>query len=88
MKLHAVGLRGARDLMPSQISAAWRGAWRWRAPLRWTRAGHVRRALCRAGPDLAGHGGAADPPAQRRHGLTSILVSHDLEETFRWPTMW
>ncbi len=31
MKLNAVGLRGARDLMPSQTCrAAWRGASRWR----------------------------------------------------------
>ena len=37
MKLNAVGLRGARDLMPSPRSpAAWRAAWRWRAPSRWT----------------------------------------------------
>ena len=31
MKLNAVGLRGARDLMPSQISA-WLGGSRWRVP--------------------------------------------------------
>ena len=34
MKLNAVGLRGARDLMPARSPAAWRGAWRWRAPSR------------------------------------------------------
>ncbi len=34
MKLHAVGLRGARDLMPSQLSGGIAGAWRWRAPWR------------------------------------------------------
>ena len=38
MKLNAVGLRGARELMPSRSSrAAWRGAWRWRARSRSTR---------------------------------------------------
>ena len=34
MKLHAVGLRGARDLMPSRFPAAWPGAWRRRVRLR------------------------------------------------------
>jgi phospholipid/cholesterol/gamma-HCH transport system ATP-binding protein len=37
MKLNAVGLRGARDLMPSEISGGMAGGWRWRAPSRWTR---------------------------------------------------
>ncbi len=37
MKLNAVGLRGARDLMPSQISGGMARAWRWRARLRWIR---------------------------------------------------
>jgi ABC-type transporter Mla maintaining outer membrane lipid asymmetry ATPase subunit MlaF len=37
MKLNAVGLRGARDLMPSQVSGGMAGAWRWPARLRWTR---------------------------------------------------
>ena len=38
MKLHAVGLRGTHgsDARPS-FPAAWRGAWRWRARLRWIR---------------------------------------------------
>jgi hypothetical protein len=31
------------------------------------RTDHVRRALCRAGPDLDGRGRQADPHAQRRH---------------------
>ena len=34
MKLNAVGLRGARDLMPSEVSGAWRAGWRWPGPLR------------------------------------------------------
>jgi ABC-type taurine transport system ATPase subunit len=37
MKLNAVGLRGARDLMPSEVSGGMAGASRWRAPSRWTR---------------------------------------------------
>ena len=37
MKLEAVGLRGATERMPGSFPAAWRGAWRWRAPSRSTR---------------------------------------------------
>lgn len=83
MKLHAVGLRGARDLMPSQVSG---GMAR-------------RVALARAialDPDLVMYDepfAGLDPislgTAARlirtlndTLGLTSILVSHDLEETF------
>jgi len=78
MKLHAVGLRGARDLLPSQISG-----------------GMARRvALARAialDPQLIMYDepfAGLDPislgtAAQLILGLTSIIVSHDLEETFR-----
>jgi phospholipid/cholesterol/gamma-HCH transport system ATP-binding protein len=34
-------------------------------------------------PISLGTARTADPPAQRHAGLTSIIVSHDLEETFR-----
>ena len=77
MKLHAVGLRGARDLMPSQISG-----------------GMARRvALARelimydepfAGLDPISLGTAARliRTLNDALGLTSVVVSHDLEETF------
>jgi phospholipid/cholesterol/gamma-HCH transport system ATP-binding protein len=84
MKLDAVGLRGARDLMPSEVSG---GMAR-------------RIALARAialDPDLVMYdepfagldpislGTAARLIRQLNDtlGLTSIVVSHDLEETFR-----
>ena len=84
MKLNAVGLRGARDLMPSEISG---GMAR-------------RVALARAialDPDLVMYDepfagldpislGTAARLIRRLNdtlGLTSIVVSHDLEETFR-----
>jgi len=84
MKLNAVGLRGARDLMPSQISG---GMAR-------------RVALARAialDPDLIMYDepfagldpislGTAAQLIRRLNdtlGITSIVVSHDLEETFR-----
>ncbi len=84
MKLNAVGLRGARDLMPSEVSG---GMAR-------------RVALARAialDPDLVLYDepfAGLDPislgTAARlirdlndTMGLTSIIVSHDLDETFR-----
>jgi phospholipid/cholesterol/gamma-HCH transport system ATP-binding protein len=84
MKLNAVGLRGARDLMPSEVSG---GMAR-------------RVALARAialDPDLVMYDepfAGLDPislgTAARlirdlndTMGLTSIIVSHDLDETFR-----
>ena len=36
MKLNAVGLRGAADLKPADLRAAWRAASRWRARSRST----------------------------------------------------
>src|SRR3954470_2467139 len=83
MKLNAVGLRGARDLMPSQVSS---GMAR-------------RVALARAialDPDLVMYDepfagldpislGTAAQLIRRLNdtlGITSIVVSHDLEETF------
>jgi phospholipid/cholesterol/gamma-HCH transport system ATP-binding protein len=83
MKLNAVGLRGARDLMPSEISG---GMAR-------------RVALARAialDPDLVMYDepfagldpislGTAAQLIRRLNdtlGITSIVVSHDLEETF------
>jgi phospholipid/cholesterol/gamma-HCH transport system ATP-binding protein len=78
MKLNAVGLRGARDLMPSEVSG-----------------GMARRvALARAlalGPELTLYDdpislGTAAQLIRRLNdtlGITSIVVSHDLEETFR-----
>jgi phospholipid/cholesterol/gamma-HCH transport system ATP-binding protein len=83
MKLNAVGLRGARDLMPSEVSG---GMAR-------------RVALARAialDPDLVMYDepfagldpislGTAAQLIRRLNdtlGITSIVVSHDLEETF------
>ena len=67
MKLHAVGLRGAAELIPATALG------RHGAP-RGARARHrdgprhpdLRRALRRARSDLDGRGHAADPAAQRR----------------------
>jgi phospholipid/cholesterol/gamma-HCH transport system ATP-binding protein len=84
MKLDAVGLRGARDLMPSEVSG---GMAR-------------RIALARAialDPDLVMYDepfAGLDPISlgttarlirqlNDTLGLTSVIVSHDLEETFR-----
>ena len=84
MKLNAVGLRGARDLLPSEISG---GMAR-------------RVALARAivldpelimydepfsGLDPISLGTAAQLIRQLNDtlGITSVIVSHDLEETFR-----
>jgi phospholipid/cholesterol/gamma-HCH transport system ATP-binding protein len=84
MKLNAVGLRGARDLMPGEVSG---GMAR-------------RVALARAialDPDLVMYDepfagldpislGTAAQLIRRLNdtlGITSIVVSHDLEETFR-----
>ncbi len=84
MKLNAVGLRGARDLMPSQVSGGM----------------SRRVALARAialDPDLVMYDepfagldpislGTAAQLIRRLNdtlGITSIVVSHDLEETFR-----
>ncbi len=83
MKLHAVGLRGARDLMPSALSG---GMAR-------------RVALARAmalDPDLVmydepfagldpislGTAGQLIRQLNDALGITSVIVSHDLEETF------
>ena len=84
MKLHAVGLRGARDLMPSQIS----GGMARRVAL--ARAIVLDPELVMydepfAGLDPISLGTAAQLIRQLNDamGLTSIVVSHDLEETFR-----
>lgn len=84
MKLHAVGLRGARDLMPSQIS----GGMARRVAL--ARAIALDPELVMydepfAGLDPISLGTAAQLIRQLNNamGLTSIVVSHDLEETFR-----
>ncbi len=84
MKLHAVGLRGARDLMPSQIS----GGMARRVAL--ARAVALDPELIMydepfAGLDPISLGTAAQLIRQLNDamGLTTIIVSHDLEETFR-----
>ncbi len=84
MKLHAVGLRGARDLMPSQIS----GGMARRVAL--ARAIALDPELIMydepfAGLDPISLGTAAQLIRQLNDamGLTTIVVSHDLEETFR-----
>jgi len=83
MKLHAVGLRGARDLMPGQIS----GGMARRVAL--ARAMALDPQLLMydepfAGLDPISLGTAAQLIRRlgQALGLTSILVSHDLEETF------
>jgi phospholipid/cholesterol/gamma-HCH transport system ATP-binding protein len=84
MKLEAVGLRGARDLMPSEVS----GGMARRVAL--ARAMALDPELMMydepfAGLDPISLGTAARLIRQLNNalGLTSIIVSHDLEETFR-----
>ena len=84
MKLNAVGLRGARDLMPSEIS----GGMARRVAL--ARAIVLDPELIMydepfAGLDPISLGTAAQLIRQLNDTLdiTSIVVSHDLEETFR-----
>ena len=83
MKLQAVGLRGARDLMPSQIS----GGMARRVAL--ARAMVLDPELMMydepfAGLDPISLGTAARLIRQLNDtlGLTSVIVSHDLDETF------
>ncbi|WP_427914766.1 ABC transporter ATP-binding protein [Ramlibacter sp. MMS24-I3-19] len=84
MKLNAVGLRGARDLMPSEVS----GGMARRVAL--ARAIALDPELVMydepfAGLDPISLGTAAQLIRQLNDtlGITSIVVSHDLEETFR-----
>ncbi len=84
MKLNAVGLRGARDLMPSEVS----GGMARRVAL--ARAMVLDPELIMydepfAGLDPISLGTAAQLIRQLNDtlGITSIVVSHDLEETFR-----
>lgn len=83
MKLHAVGLRGARDLLPAQIS----GGMARRVAL--ARAIALDPELVMydepfAGLDPISLGTAAQLIRELNDamGLTTILVSHDLEATF------
>ncbi|NML47695.1 ABC transporter ATP-binding protein [Ramlibacter sp. G-1-2-2] len=83
MKLNAVGLRGARDLMPSEIS----GGMARRVAL--ARAIALDPELVMydepfAGLDPISLGTAAQLIRRLNDtlGITSIIVSHDLEETF------
>lgn len=82
MKLHAVGLRGARDLMPSQVS----GGMARRVAL--ARAIALDPELVIYDEPFAGLDPISLGTAARlirtlndALGLTSILVSHDVEET-------
>ena len=84
MKLDAAGLRGARDLMPSEVS----GGMARRVAL--ARAIALDPDLVMydepfAGLDPISLGTAARLIRQLNDtlGLTSVIVSHDLEETFR-----
>ncbi|MBI2727364.1 MAG: ABC transporter ATP-binding protein [Polaromonas sp.] len=84
MKLNAVGLRGARDLMPSEVS----GGMARRVAL--ARAMVLDPELIMydepfAGLDPISLGTAARLIRQLNDtvGITSIVVSHDLEDTFR-----
>jgi len=83
MKLNAVGLRGARDLMPSEVS----GGMARRVAL--ARAIALDPELIMydepfAGLDPISLGTAAQLIRRLNDtlGITSIVVSHDLEETF------
>src|SRR5882672_10517116 len=83
MKLNAVGLRGARDLMPSQVS----GGMARRVAL--ARAIALDPELVMYDEPFAGLDpislGTAARLIRRLNdtlGITSIVVSHDLEETF------
>jgi len=83
MKLNAVGLRGARDLMPSQIS----GGMSRRVALARAMALDPELMLYDepfAGLDPISMGIAARLIRELNDtmGLTSIVVSHDVEETF------
>ncbi len=84
LKLNAVGLRGARDLMPSQIS----GGMARRVAL--ARAIALDPELIMYDEPFAGLDpislGTSARLIRRLNdtlGITSIIVSHDLEETFR-----
>ena len=84
MKLNSVGLRGARDLMPSEVS----GGMARRVAL--ARAIALDPELVMydepfAGLDPISLGTAAQLIRRLNDtlGITSIVVSHDLEETFR-----
>ena len=84
MKLNAVGLRGARDLMPSELS----GGMARRVALARAIALDPELILYDepfAGLDPISLGTAAQLIRQLNDtlGITSIVVSHDLEETFR-----
>jgi len=83
MKLNAVGLRGARDLLPSQVS----GGMARRVAL--ARAIALDPELIMydepfAGLDPISMGVAANLIRDLNHalGVTSIVVSHDVDETF------
>ena len=83
MKLHAVGLRGARDLMPAQIS----GGMARRVALARSIALDPELVMYDepfAGLDPISLGTAAQLIRQLNDamGLTTILVSHDIEATF------
>ena len=84
MKLHAVGLRGARDLMPGQIS----GGMARRVALARSIALDPELVMYDepfAGLDPISLGTAAQLIRQLNDamGLTTILVSHDVEATFQ-----
>jgi phospholipid/cholesterol/gamma-HCH transport system ATP-binding protein len=83
MKLHAVGLRGARDLMPSQLS----GGMARRVAL--ARAIALDPQLIMYDEPFAGLDPISLGTAARlirdlndTLGLTSVIVSHDVDETF------
>lgn len=83
MKLHAVGLRGARDLMPSQLS----GGMARRVAL--ARAIALDPQLIMYDEPFAGLDPISLGTAARlirdlndNLGLTSVIVSHDVDETF------
>ena len=84
MKLHAVGLRGARDLFPAEIS----GGMARRVALARSIALDPELVMYDepfAGLDPISLGTAADLIRRLNDamGLTTVLVSHDLEATFR-----
>jgi phospholipid/cholesterol/gamma-HCH transport system ATP-binding protein len=84
MKLHAVGLRGARDLMPSELS----GGMARRVALARAMALDPQLVMydepfAGLDPISLGTSGQLIRQLNDALGITSIIVSHDLEETFQ-----
>lgn len=83
MKLHAVGLRGARDLMPSELSGGMaRRVALARAMVLDPELVMYDEPFAGLDPISLGTSGQLIRQLNDALGITSIIVSHDLEETF------